>query len=83
MQELLAEGGPIFGPSLYESRQGRHVRFRFRVGCGPGFGYGLAAVSVTRRVGCRYSGRNRVSVTVEMVPVTPRTLGLGIWEGNP
>ena len=49
------------------------MRFRFRVGCGPGFGYGLAAVSVTRRVGCRYSGKNRVSVTVEMVPVTPRT----------
>ena len=43
-------------------------------GFGPGFGYGLAMVSVTRRVGCRYSGRNRVSVTVEMVPVTPRTL---------
>ena len=77
MQELLAEGGPIFGPSLYESPgQGRRVRFRFRVGCGPGFGYGLAAVSVTRRVGCRYSGRNRVSVTVEMAPVTPHTRGV-------
>ena len=73
MQELLAEGGPIFGPSLYESRgQGRRVRFRFRVGFLPGFGYCLAEVSVPRRVGCRYSGRNRVSVTVEMVPVTPR-----------
>ena len=66
--------GPIFGPSLYESRgQGRRVRFRFRVGCGAGFGCGLAAVSVARCVGCRYSGRNRVSVTLEMVPVTPRT----------
>ena len=49
---------------------------------GPGFGYGLAAVSVARRVGCRYSGRNRVSVTVEMVPVTPRTLAAAAAEGG-
>ena len=71
MQELLAEGGPIFGPSLYESRgQGRRVRFRFRAWFRLRSSYGFCYAS-------RWLPLQRQkpsSVTVEMVPVTPRTL---------
>ena len=59
--------------SLRESGPGTPRAVSVSGGLRAWFGYGLAAVSVTRRVGCRYSGRNRVSVKVEMVPVTLRT----------
>ena len=59
----LRESGPGT-PHAVSVSSGLRAWFRLRSGC----------VSVTRRVGCRYSSRNRVSVTVEMVPVTPRTL---------
>ena len=69
VKEVVPKGTYFQSPTLQDLGPGRSVSGAFR----PGFGYGVVAVSVTLPAGFGYKCGNLVSVTVEMVPVTPRT----------